>query len=89
MEREVEFSKHAVDRIAVRGADCEFVRKFVAGVENCSCLPSSRPDCIILTARDSNRVLWSAICNLERTAVVTVYPAKKRERRNYGRIFGT
>jgi uncharacterized DUF497 family protein len=85
MSEKINFSEHACDRIEERGADYEFVRKVVSGEEYGVRRRASRPDRIILVARDNKNVIWSIISDIECSAVITVRKANKTERKDYAK----
>ena len=83
MSEKINFSEHACDRIEERGADYEFVEKVVSGEEYSVRRRASRPDRVILVARDNRNAIWSVISDIECTAVITVRKANKTERKDY------
>jgi hypothetical protein len=80
----IDFTKHALERLAERGASREFVGAMAAQsvkvlVQN----SKSQPNLHILTARDSHGLAWSIVCNEAHSIIVTVRRASKPEERLY------
>ena len=85
MSETIVFSDHAKRRIRERGVSYEFVEKVVSGEEYSVRRRASRPDRVILVAKDDKNVIWSVISDIECTAVITVRKANKTERKDYGK----
>jgi hypothetical protein len=82
MAEKVEFTKHALERMAERGADREFVEAVIKGdVKSVSSMSEQNLAVKISTAKDSKGKHWTAI-HLE-GKVVTVRRAHKAEEKNY------
>jgi uncharacterized DUF497 family protein len=82
MAEKVEFTKHALERMAERGADRKFVEAAIKANVNAVDYPSQQnPAVSLLTAKDSGGKHWTAI-HLE-GKVVTVRRAHKSEVNRY------
>lgn len=80
----MKFTKHALDRMAERGASREFVESVVSkSVPVLRKKSKSQPDLVLLTSRDSKRIAWSVVCDEDLPVVVTVRRASKQEEALY------
>jgi len=78
----VEFTKHALERLAERGASREFVEKMASGETLAVSFPSPKnADVRIVTAKDGKGKYWTAVCSANR--VITVHRAHKQEEKRY------
>jgi hypothetical protein len=86
MGKEIEFTKHALERIAERGASCEFIETAVKGGVKAVGYPSPKDSIVrILTAKDSIGKYWTVIYS--DNLVITVRRAHKAEEKRYDEIF--
>jgi hypothetical protein len=86
MDKRVEFSKHALERITERGASCEFIGNAVNGGVKAVGYPSPKDQNIgILTAKDGEGTYWTAIYS--GNMVITVRRAHKSEEKHYDETF--
>jgi hypothetical protein len=84
MSSGIAFTKHALERMAERGASREFILSVVS--KNVSVLrqkSKSQPDLDILTSRDNRKMAWSVIYSENSSVVVTVRRASKQEEALY------
>jgi len=86
MDRRIEFTKHALERITERGASCEFIGTAVTGGVMAVSYPSPKnPNIRILTARDDEGKYWTVIYS--GNMVITVRRAHKSEEKRYDETF--
>jgi len=86
MDNGIEFTKHALERIAERGASCEFIGNAVKGGVKAVGYPSPKdPDIRILTAKDDEGKYWTVIYS--GNMVITVRRAHKSEEKRYDETF--
>lgn len=85
MDRGIDFSKHALERIAERGASREFIETAVTGgVKTARYTSSKDPNIRFLTAKDGEDKYWTVIYH-ER--IITVRRARKSEEKLYDKMF--
>jgi len=78
----VEFTKHALERLAERGASREFVEKMANGETKAVSFPSPKDASVrIITAMDGKGKYWTAICSANK--IITVHRAHKQEEKRY------
>jgi len=87
MDSEIEFSKHALERITERGANCEFIENALkGGVKDAMRYPSPKnPNIWILIAKDGMGKYWTVIYSEK--IVITVRRAHKSEEKLYDETF--
>jgi len=78
----IEFTRHALERLAERGANREFIERVAKGEAKSISFPSPKDASVrIVTAKDDNGRYWTAICSANR--VITVHRAHKSEVKRY------
>jgi hypothetical protein len=86
MDRRIEFTKHALERVTERGASSEFIGAAVRGGVKAVGYPSPKdPNIRILTAKDGEGKYWTAIYS--GNMVITVRRAHKSEEKRYDETF--
>jgi len=86
MDKEIEFTKHALERITERGANCEFIETAVKGNVKAVGYPSPKnPNIRILTAKDDAGKYWTVIYS--GNMIITVRRAHKSEEKRYDETF--
>jgi hypothetical protein len=86
MDKGIEFTKHALERIAERGASREFIEMALnGGVKAVAYLSPKNHNVRILTAKDGDDKYWTAIYS--ENVVITVRRAHKSEEMRYGEAF--
>jgi hypothetical protein len=82
MDKGIEFTKHALERITERGANREFIGAAINGGVKAMAYPSPKdPNIRILTAKDGECKYWTAIYS--ENMVITVRRAHKSEEKRY------
>ena len=85
MNKGIEFTKHALERMSERGASRKFVEDIVSGTVKAISFPSPKDSSVrLITAKDSQGKHWTVIYS---SKVITVHRAHKPEEKRYEKVF--